>query len=214
MNSPVRFFAALAGVIVLFTSGLHAQSAANEAGLIGKRYAGPDFTYDHFSGSAADKALGAAAIVNLPLSPSFDLNFGYSYTDTSGTRYGAMDKVLRASLLTHRHTEYGTAYFAGTLGHGWHRLDRAGTVTRENGALWGVRAGYEIPVGPRTAINAGLGYTDSFDSGITSAQALRYSVEANHWFSRDIAGVVSVSYRQVKQAPDSVSYTAGLRWAF
>lgn len=193
---------------------LSATAAAAEAGLIGKRYAGPDFTYDHFSGSAVDKAFGAAAEANVPLAPAFDLNVRYAYSDATGDNYDAIEKRLGASILTHRLTEYGTAYFAATLGHSWRNVDVFSVGRRENGGFWGVRAGYEIPVGRQTAIDAGLGYVDSFERANTSAQVLRYQVSGNHWFSRDFAGVLSVAYSQIKSAPDAISYTAGLRWAF
>lgn len=211
-SSRLHIARLLAGACLLLS--LVAPLGAAETGLIGKRYAGPDFSYDHFSGSRVDKALGAAAEANVPLSPVFDLNLRYSYVDASGDSYDGLEKRLGASLLTHRLTEYGTAYFAATLGHAWQSADVLGVSSRNNSAFWGVRAGYEIPVGTRTAINAGLGYVDSFERDDTSAQVLRYAVEGNHWFSRDLAGVLTVAYRQIKAAPDAVSYTAGLRWAF
>ncbi len=213
MNSSCNLIArAFAGVALSIT--LCAPLAAAEAGLIGKRYVGPDFTYDHFSGSVVDKAFGAAVDANLPLSSAFDLKLGYSYTDASGDNYDALEKRASASVLSHRLTEYGTAYFAATLGHSWQSGDAAGVSSRNNSAFWGARAGYEIPVGRQTAIDAGIGYVDSFERKNPSAQVLGFHVGANHWFSRDLAGVLSVAYRQIKAAPDGIAYTAGLRWAF
>jgi hypothetical protein len=87
-------------------------------------------------------------------------------------------------------------------------------LTRDNNAFWAVRAGYEVPVGEHTAINAGIGFSDAFDNSDARNQVLRYSVEANHWFSRGVAGVASASYHQIKDAPDAVVYTLGLRFAF
>lgn len=213
MKSPARFCLVAASVALLSVSSAHAQSNA-EAGLIGKRYAGADFTYDHFNGSSVDKEMGAVAHVNLPLNPALDLGFSYRYADASGPNYGALDKALTGSLLTHRRTEWGTAYFVGQLGHSWHRLDHGTIGARDNAAFWGVRAGYEVPVGRQTSINAGIGYSDAFDEDIPRNQGVRYYAEANHWFSRDVAGVLSAAYRQIKQAPDSVSFGLGLRWAF
>lgn len=213
-NSPRRIAGAFAAVIVLFGSSLLAQVVAPEAGLIGRRYAGADFNYDQFSGSSLDQAMGAAAVVNLPLSPIFDLTVGYVYSDTAGTNFGAIDKAVTGSLLTHRKTEYGTGYFVGTLGHLWSDVDRAGIGAKENGAFWGVRAGYEIGVGSRTAVNLSIGFADGFDRENVRADMMRYAAELNHWFSRDVAGVVSVSYRQLKSSPDPVSYSLGLRWGF
>jgi hypothetical protein len=87
-------------------------------------------------------------------------------------------------------------------------------LAEDNGVTWGLRAGYEIAVARRTAINAGVAYTDAFDRQNTRAQAWRFYAEANHWFSSDFAGVLSLSYRQLKASPDAISYTAGVRWGF
>jgi hypothetical protein len=212
-NSSHKFAGALAAV-VLFGTNVFAQAVGPEAGLIGKRYAGADFTYDQFSGSSLDQAMGAAGVVNLPLSPAFDLTVGYGYSDTTGMNFGAIDKTLTGSLLTHRKTEYGTGYFVGTLGHLWSDVNRAGIGARDNGAFWGVRAGYEIGVGARTAVNFSIGFADGFDRENVRADVMRYAAELNHWFSRDVAGVVGVSYRQLKSSADPISYSLGLRWGF
>jgi hypothetical protein len=212
-NSTLRI-AGAAAAVVLFASNVIAQTVAPEAGLIGRRYAGADFTYDHFSGSSFDKAMGAAAVVNLPLNHKFDLNMGYSYADTSGDNVGAIDKSLNASLVVHNRTEYGTAYFASTLGHLWNRVSGPGVGRTENGAYWGFRAGYEVGVGARSAVNFSLGYADGFDRDNARAHVLRFAAEANHWFSRDVAGVAGISYRQLKESADPIGYSLGLRWAF
>jgi hypothetical protein len=202
----------LAGASLLLAVATSAGAA--ETGLIGKRHAGLDLTYDHFSGSRLDKAFGAAAEANLPLARAFDLQAGYAYADTTGDNHSALEKRLSAGLLTHRQTEYGTAYFAGALGHAWHSADVLGVGSRHNGVFWGVRAGYEIALGARTALDAGLGFTDSFEDPPAGAQVVSYRAAVNHWFSGDLAGVLGVAYRQIKAAPDAIRYSAALRWAF
>jgi hypothetical protein len=140
------------------------------------------------------------------------LAFGYNYSDAEGgPGYSAIGKGLSGSYVVHEGTQYGKGYFAATLGHGWNRVKVAGVEVRDNHAYWGVRAGYEMPLGRSTAVNAGVGYTDPFEGGNS---LLRYYVEGNHWFSRELAGVISVSYKQFNKAPDALSYTAGLRWTF
>lgn len=193
---------------------LRAQAATPESGLIGKRHAGLDFTYDHFQSSRVDKALGLAGALNVPVSSELDFNVSYAYADASGASYDALDKTLGLSLLVHQPTEYGRGYFAGTLGHSWHRLDTSLSGIRDNGAFWGVRAGYEIPFRNGAAINAGLAYTDAFDHSLHRNRQLRYFAEASRWLTRDLAGVVSASYRQIKDAPDAVTFTIGMRVAF
>jgi hypothetical protein len=213
-NSPRRLFGTLAAAVAIFATNAFAQAVGPEAGLIGKRYAGADFNYDSYSGSSLDQGMGAAAVLNLPLSRVLDLNVGYSYLDTKGTNFGAIDKALTGSLLTHRDSEYGRGYFMATLGHVWNDVNAPGVGTDENGGFWSLRAGYEVGVGVRTAVNFSFSYADGFDRDNARAHMLRYAAEANHWFSRDVAGVLGVSYRQLKNSADPVAFTLGLRWAF
>lgn len=203
-----------ATLALLLCLQLQARAAPLEGGLLGRRYAGLDFTYDHFTTSRIDKALGVAGALNLPVASNYDFGLSYAYADASGTNYDALDKTLGLSLVVHEPTEYGRGYFGATLGHSWHHLDTSLAGGRDNGAFWGVRAGCEIPFGRHTALNAGLAYTDSFDHSLQRNRQLRYFAEASRWLTREIAGVVSVSYRQIKDAPDAVAFTLGARLAF
>jgi hypothetical protein len=212
MNSSLRIAIAITAGVLCSAASAVAQSMYNEPGQIGKRYAGGDYTYDNYHDSALDHAHGVTGYVNLPVNAAGDVNFSYAYADAEGgPGYSAIGKGLSGSYVVHEHTQYGTGYFAATLGHGWDRVKVAGIESRDNHTYWGVRAGYEMPVGRRTAINAGISYADAFKDG---ASLTRYYVEANHWFSRELAGVLSASYKQIQKSPDAVSYTAGLRWAF
>jgi hypothetical protein len=211
-NSPLRIAIAITAGVLCSAASAVAQAMSGEPGLIGKRYAGADYTYDNFHDSALDHAHGVTGVVNLPVNRSGDVAFSYAYSDAEGgPGYSAIGKGLTAAYVVHERTEYGTGYFAASLGHGWERVKVAGIEQRDNRTNWGVRAGYEMPVGRATALNAGISYTDAFKDG---ASLTRYYVEANHWFSRELAGVISASYKQIQKSPDAVSYTAGLRWAF
>ncbi|MBI4625284.1 MAG: hypothetical protein HY736_18945 [Verrucomicrobia bacterium] len=210
MNSTKKVVFA-AGALLLGPGSLPAQPATTaEAGLIGRRHAGLDFTYDHYNSAVIDYAFGAAAALNLPVNRTIDLSFRYDLSHTNDSNYGLNHNALHATVLTYRRNEYGNAYFAGTLGQSWNRLKTFGVLSRDDDALWALSTGYEIPVGAVTAINARLSYGDAFRR---NKKTLRYRLEANHWFSSDFAGVASVSYNQVKNAPDTLLYTAGLRWA-
>jgi hypothetical protein len=213
MKNPIRILATLsAGWLLAGTA--HAQMLQAQPGLLGREYVGADFTYTDYTGSRLEKARGGSAEFNQPLSAKFDAGFGYDYVRTTATNYSVNGNAVRASLLTYNHTEYGKAYFAGTLGHAWDRIKVPGAATRENGAFWAVRAGYEVPVTDRTAINAGLGYTDAFNGRTTRNETIEYRIEANHWFAPTLAGVVSGAYRQIKRLPDAGVYTIGLRWTY
>lgn len=215
MSTLKHLFAAAVttGALSLSSLALLApHTAAADPGLIGKRHTGLDLTYNHFDRAVLDNARGAAASVNLPLNAKFDASFAYDYARASDGNVRLGHHGLRASLLTYNLTEHGKAYFSGTLGHGWDRLKAAGTTSRDDDSFWSVAAGYEVPLGDRTAFNLGLSYGDTFSSGGSSV--LQYRLEGNHWFSPTLAGVAAVSYRQISKAPDALTYTLGLRLAF
>jgi hypothetical protein len=213
MNSSLRLFGSLVG-LGLFSPPLRAQTSLAEGGLIGKPYAGFDFTYDRYSGSQIDKALGILTVANVPVSPHVDVGLSYQYSDATGPFDGPTDHVLSASVLTFNRTAEGKAYFSATLGHAWRQNNFQNLGTHDNGAYWAVRAGYEIPLGETSAANLGLGYADGLGGGNYRDATLQYHLEINHWFTPTYAGVLGGHYSQVARAPDFVSYTLGFRWHF
>ena len=213
MNSLKKVLPVFVGAVALLlgSSGLHAQiSPTSEAGLIGRRHAGFDFTYERYNGHTIDYTFGAGAEANLPVKKQIDLSFGYDLAHTNGTDHSLNHNALLATVLNHQHTDYGEAYFAGTVGQGWNRWKDFGVLRRDDDAFWGLATGYEIPMGTMTAINAGLAYRNAFRGNQTT---LQYRIEASHWVSSDFAAVVSASYNQISKAPDTLLYTVGVRWA-
>ncbi len=215
MNSSSKLSATVsAGLLLLAT---HLSAAVNapvnpaEPGLIGKPVAGVDFSYLDYTGSRLSNTRGGTAEFNVPLSPKYDLGFAYDFSRTSGNDYRVSGNGIAASLLTYNRTEHGKAYFSGSIGHAWDKVKTAGTSTRDNGVIWGVRAGYEVPVGSQTAINAGIGYSDPFDNQLARNATVEYRVEANHWFTPQLAGVIAGAYHQIKDTPDAAVYSIGLR---
>jgi hypothetical protein len=211
-NSSLKAFAALTLGAVLLSSSASAQS--KESGLLGKRHAGIDLSYGDFTGSRIDDSQGVAVEANTPITPKFDFTVRHEYAYASGNNYGLSSNALSASVLTYNRTEYGKAYFGGGIGHAWDRVKVSGIATRETGAIWSVRAGYEVPVDDRTAINAGLIFTDAFNGASVRNPTLSFRIEGNHWFANNVAGVISAAYQQVKQMPDSSLFSVGLRWTF
>ena len=212
MNSSFRKFALLAAGLTLLVPKARAQLTMPEGGLLGKPYAGFDFTYDRYSGSSIDKALGILTVVNIPVSANVDVGVSYQFSDATGPFDGPTDNVLSGSILTFNRTPMGKAYFQTTLGHAWRQDNFLQRGTHENGAFWTVRAGYEIPLGERSAANLGLGYSDGFGGGDYRDRTLQYHLEVNHWFTPVVAGVIGGHYSQIVGAPDYVTYSLGFRW--
>lgn len=212
MNSSHYRRLCLVAAFGSFVSPVLAQSS--EAGFIGRRVAGVEYAHTEYTGSRLSRAQGFTIEGHGPVSATFDAGLGYDYADVKGNGASVSAKAIRASLLTYNRNEYGKAYFAAQLGHAWDRINSVAGSVRDDGAFWGVRAGYEVPFAPRSAFDAGIGYTDAFNGGSYRNQTVEFRLAANHWFTPQVAGVASVAYRQIKRLPDASVYTAGLRWAF
>lgn len=212
MNSSYSRLCCLAAAFGCLVSLAAAQGA--EAGLIGRRVAGVEYAHTEYTGSRLSRADGFTLEGHAPVAANFDAGLGYDYADVKGNGSSVSAKAIRASLLTYNRNEYGKAYFAAQLGQAWDRINSAAGSQRDDGAFWGVRAGYEVPFAPRSAFDAGIGYTDAFNDSSYRSQTVEFRLAANHWFTPRVAGVASVAYRQIKQRPDASVYTAGLRWAF
>lgn len=211
MNQAPRTLVVIAIGLCLTGTGL-SQSAAT--GLLGRRHAGVDFTHVEFNGTRIDRARGSSLGVNVPFSEKFDLGMDYDHAHLRGRSYSASMKALGVSALLHEPTPYGEAYIEGALGYSWDRVTVAGVATREDGALWALRAGYEVPVASRTAVDASLGYSDAFSGRTTRNQRLEFRLQGSHAFTPRLTGVLSIAYQQIKREPDGMLYTGGVRWMF
>lgn len=211
MNPALRTLVFAAIGLCLSGTGLGQSSGT---GLLGRRHAGADYTHIEFNGSRIDRARGSSFGVNVPFSEKFDLGMDFENAHLSGRSQSASMKALGVSALLHEPTPYGEAYLECTFGYAWDRVTLAGAANREDSALWGLRAGYEIPIVARTAINASLGYSDAMSGSTARHQRLEFRIEASHALSQRVTGVLSAAYHQIKREPDGILYTGGLRWMF
>jgi hypothetical protein len=120
---------------------------------------------------------------------------------------------LSVSVIDYTDAEYGKSYASVTVGHAWGIDGLMGVTATNRDSFWEVGTGIEVAYGRTTTVNYGVGYSASFDRNGRNP-AWRYSAVASHWFTRRFAGVIGVSYRQIKHAPDSLVYTIGVRVAF
>lgn len=198
--------------------GLFAAAAASFAqttttgaapvGVLGQRY-----TEVHFEMQEIDfvspNLYSVGASVNLPVSSGLDLGASYSYGRIRGDVRGHSNTLAAAATA---YTEWsGLKPFVGAaLGYQWTRF--AGFS--DDGALWGVAVGAEIPVGA-FAITPRLIYADDFESGANSSEQLTSEVEGNYWFSPNSAVFATLGYTDVIDTRvDSWNYRVGLRVKF
>ncbi len=199
------------GLLLLVPAPLAAQAAG--PGLLGQRMYGFDPGLEHFDSARLGNALGAAASVNLPVLPGLDAALSYSAAHLGATDRGRTPEVLSVTAVDYTDAMYGKSYVAVTVGHAWDIGGLMGVTETNADSFWEVGTGIEVTYGHATSINYGVAYSASFDRNGRNP-AWRYSVLASHWFTRRLAGVIGVSYRQIRHAPDSLIYLVGVRVAF
>ncbi|MFA5057471.1 MAG: hypothetical protein WC485_05115 [Opitutaceae bacterium] len=203
---------ALACGLLLAASGLSAADDQSP-GLIGKRYYGVDLSLEHYHSARFDNAAGGMGTVNLPFAAGFDAAIAYGYSHLTGTDYSRDNNALSASVIAYSQDEYGKPYLSATLGEDWNSDSFFGVKTNNDGGYWALGTGLEVPFGQLAAVNYGISYSDSFNSNGRNP-TWRYGVQGNYWFTPRISGIVSVSYNQIRHAPDSLLYTLGVRVLF
>ncbi len=182
-------------------------------GLLGQRTYGFDPSLEHFHSARLDDAFGATAGVNVPVLPGFDAALSYSAAHLATSQGGRTPGALSVSAIDYTEAVYGRSYVAVTVGHAWDINGLMGVTATNRESFWEVATGMEVAYGRATSVNYGVGYSASFDRDGRNP-VWRYSVTASHWFTRRLAGVIGVSYRQVRHAPDSLLYIIGIRVAF
>ncbi len=182
-------------------------------GLLGQRTYGLDAGIESYYGHSLANAFGATAGVNLPVLPGLDAALSYSAAHLTSAGGGRTPEALSVSAIDYTEAEYGKSYVSVTVGHAWDINGLMGVTETNGDSFWEVGTGVEVVYGRTTTVNYGVGYSASFDRNGRNP-AWRYSVLASHWFTRRLAGVVGVSYRQIRHAPDSLLYTIGIRVSF
>jgi hypothetical protein len=213
MKTPTKLWVTIVAAGVLLGTPSVAQDINAKGGLLGKRYAGADFTYADYKSETFDDSQSGSAIFNTPVSPRHDFSVVYDYTYTSGQSQSIKGNSISLGWLAFNRSEYGKAYFGATLGHAWDEVKTPSSSKREKDGIWSARIGLEVPFNDQTAVNCSIGYLDGFDSQIRQG-TVEYRLEGSYWLSARVAGVVSAAYHQVKQAPDAGLYRVGLRFGF
>jgi len=184
-----------------------------EGGLIGKRYAGADLGYQYYHSNRFDNSWDGGLLANDPLTTNLDATFNYGLSHLVGPNYSRVQNQLSASLLTYAQDEYGKPFFSVTLGEAWSTAKSFGSQLSDNSTIWGLGAGLEVGFMGDSALTYSLSYTDGFH-GSAQNPTWKYGLQLNHWFKPQVAGIVSVTYNQIRHAPDSVQYSIGLRYLF
>ncbi len=190
--------AALAAGTSVFAQQPDSGSLSASSGLLGKRYAEASFSFVDINHSGID-AFGAGLNVNVPLTTSLDLGFGYGHDWIES--FSDIDSDVVSADLTGYITSGSFRPFATlALGHAW--------VPGDDFAVWGAAVGVEYDISSVVSTRLTAGYRDDFESG--SNGSWDATARANLWITRGLAANVAVSLIE----RGDVAYTAGITLRF
>jgi hypothetical protein len=211
MNLVKKSVIALAALIIVGAS--HAQQPASggtASGRLGQRYAGASIGVADFK-DTAEEFIDTSIGVNLPITKSVDLDFGYDYQwlDNSPIDLTAHSVDAGATVYTSWH---GVKPFASaSLAYLWSKASYAGVSLKDNDGFYGVSVGFEAPVGA-IVLTPAIGYSDSFDN--SGDPTYSYGVDIHHWFTSKFGARAAVSYSDYGSSVSSWNYRIGLRMKF
>lgn len=210
MNTTKQLIGAAAlglATFVTSSSALAADSAS--AGLIGKRYIGADFIASDFR-DIDDNGNGGALVFNQPVSDVVDLTGSYSFNQVNGDALDLTRSTVEFGAVYHNQLEGYTPFMSAAIGYGWDKWKFPAPAQNDNdeGFLYKIGFGVEVPLSDKTAAIGELSYRDGTDSDTEDSIGLELGV--NHWFTEKVALKASVYIVE----DDSVTFRIGARFAF
>ncbi len=204
--------AAALGLATFVTSSAIAQTVVDtesSAGLIGKRYVGADFLIKDFR-DIADNGYGGTVLINQPISDVVDLTGSFSFNQVDGKSTELTQNALQVGAVYYAEKDGYKPFMSASLGYGWDQWKFPAPIQGDNdeGFLFGIGAGVEVPLTDKTAAIGEISYRDGTDSNMEDAWGLELGV--NHWFTEKVA--IKASAYIVED--DSVTFRIGARFAF
>lgn len=186
MTTITKLVSALAALAAC-ASGFAQTAPANPAvetsgGLLGHRYAEYAFGYLDINNSDID-AFGAGLTVNLPVAPSIDVSWNYTYSWLEGHRKNDAHDVSATGIY---YIDTGKLRPFGGLevGYSWNDWS--------DGATWGALAGVEYQVNTQLVLRGSVGYSDDFRRG-NDAGTFDGTVRGNYWLTHNLSVFLEAS---------------------
>lgn len=201
--------AALTASISAFAQQIPAPTQS-QTGVLGQRYADVSFGAQDFHGFS-DNAYGLGVGASLPFNESLDVGFGYGY-NWLDSNAELRSQTLSTSATAYTHYKGVKPFVGAALGYQWTKTKFSTFSVKNHDWVWGLGVGVEVPVGVVT-LTPSIGYADTFDGGGNGYYTT--GIEANHWFTKTVAGYADVSFSDVRgSGGESWLYSIGVRVKF
>jgi hypothetical protein len=199
----------LASFVTSTSAVAQAVETTESSGLIGKRYAGADFMIQDYR-DTSDNGHGGALIFNQPFSDVVDITGALSRSMIDGDFVEMTKDVLKVGAVYYTEKDGYKPFMSAGLGYGWDKLEFKNSNRKDNdeGFLFSVGVGVEVPLSEKTAAIGEFSYSDGADSNSEDSWGLELGL--NQWVSKTIAIKGSVYIVE----DDSVTFRIGARLAF
>jgi hypothetical protein len=203
--------AALGLASFVTTTSVFAQPVedSGSSGLIGKRYVGADFVTKDYR-DLNDNGYGGSLLVNQPVSDVVDISGRFSYTQLDNKSADLTQTAFEVGTVFYTEKDGYKPFMSASLGYGWDEIDYPAPLRSQNeeGFIFSVGAGVEVPLTDKTAAIGEFSYRDGTDSNTEDSWGLELGL--NHWVTEKIALKGSVYIVE----DDSVTFRIGARLGF
>lgn len=210
MNLVRKTAIALAMIAVVGAS--HAQQTATSSsptGRLGQRYVGTSFGIANLNG-ASEELYDTSIGVNLPVTKSIDVDFGYSYQWLTDNPVDLSAHIIDAGATLFTSTHGVKPFVNASLAYSWSKASYGGASLSEDDGAYGISLGLEAAVGA-VILTPAISYTDSFDD---SDPTYNYGIDAHYWVTPKVGVRAAVSYSDYGSSLEAWNYRIGLRVKF
>lgn len=194
------------GLLAAFLVSASGALAQQDAGLLGKQYAGISFFSENVRHFDVGTGYGAGVLANFPVATNLDAQLTASHE-----RFGDVsltDNRLFASLVGYQQLESVKVFADLSLGGTWQSIKISGADINNSDGIYGVGVGVEAPIATRTAITGRVGYSRYFDND--NGDYWTFSLGLNHWVNDKFGVFATVSAID----DDSTVFTIGAHVRF
>jgi hypothetical protein len=199
-------------MLIAMAGAGHAQQTAassSPTGRLGQRYVGTSFGIANFK-DASEEMYDASIGINLPVSKSVDVDFGYGYQWLTNNPVDVSAQVVDAGATLFTSTHGVKPFLGASLAYGWSKASYAGSSITDDEGLYGLSIGLEAPVGA-VILTPAIGYSDSFNDGDPT---YTYGIDAHYWVTSKMGVRTAVSYSDHGSNLESWNCRVGLRMRF
>jgi opacity protein-like surface antigen len=176
-------------------------------GLLGYRYSGAEFTYDHVAGPSPSEWRGFALDYNQPLAAGFDFNLAYGWKRASDYQTRLTQQDLLGGVTAYSPLEWGKPFVQALAGWEW----RDGYTGKDHSFVYQLGTGVEFQVASAWVVTP---YVNFVRATSFNRSELDYGVKMAYRLTKDWSLTAGIQYEAVRHAKDGTGYMFGVNYHY